>query len=100
LKDLFPKIREKTEDTLDITPQLYLGETLPEFGFVKNKFYCPREETLTNGQKEVLLELWNNWELINSEFICPICRQKYFLEYDAEENDDSDCSDIWKLKKI
>jgi hypothetical protein len=61
LKDLYSNIREEIENLgLDIVPQLFIGDTLPDFGFIKNNKYKPLTTSITNGQVKVLRELWNN----------------------------------------
>lgn len=61
LKDLFPYIRERIEkDNMEIVPQLFLGDTLLDFGFVRNKGYKPMVINIVRGQVAVLKELWDN----------------------------------------
>jgi hypothetical protein len=61
LKDLYSSIREEIEIMgLDIVPQLFIGDTLPDFGFVKNNKFKPLTTSITKGQLKVLNALWNN----------------------------------------
>jgi hypothetical protein len=61
LSDLYPQIREELEKSIyDMSPQLFIGDTLPKFGFVQNKAYLPRTEKFTSYFIECLLYIWNN----------------------------------------
>lgn len=60
LKDLYSELRNETASTFDPTPQLFLGDTLPEFAFVKNVKYRPLREGITRGQTEALLAFWRD----------------------------------------
>ncbi len=60
IKDLYPHIRRAAEEELETTPQVIVGETFPDFDFVRNRQYEPRRESLTRGHKEALLVFWNN----------------------------------------
>lgn len=61
LKDLYSKIREKIEaNCFDISPQLYVGDTLPDFGFVKNIKFKPLNTVFNSGFKDALNAFWNN----------------------------------------
>ena len=59
LHDLFPRLRSEVEATIDIEAQLFIGKTLPEFGFVRNSQFRLRSESLTKGHKTALLGFWN-----------------------------------------
>jgi hypothetical protein len=61
LSDLHPFIREELERSIyDMLPQLFIGDTLPKFGFVQNTAYSPRTEKFTPYFIECLMYLWNN----------------------------------------
>lgn len=61
LKDLHLNIREEIENLgLDIGPQLFIGDTLPDFGFVKNNKFKALMTSIVKGQVKVLDALWNN----------------------------------------
>lgn len=61
LNDLYPFIREELEKSVyDMLPQLFVGDTLPKFGFVQNTAYAPRTEKFTPYFIEGLAYLWNN----------------------------------------
>jgi hypothetical protein len=60
LHDLFPAIRAETERQVDINAQLFLGETLPQFGILRNAQYKERTISLTKGHRDALLAFWNN----------------------------------------
>jgi len=63
LRDLYPDIRREIESQfVNIVPQLFLGDTLPDFGFIKNIKYKPQKSSLVKGQIKVLKALWNNGE--------------------------------------
>ena len=59
LNDLYPKLKEEVERTIEIGTKLFIGDTLPDFGFVRNTQYKPRTESL-GPHKNTLLTLWNN----------------------------------------
>ena len=63
LAHLFPKIRAQLEAEVDISPQLFLGETLPEFGIVKNVKFRRQQQAFNNGQRDVILKMWDNGRL-------------------------------------
>ncbi len=61
LSDLHPSIRQELEKSAyDMLPQLFIGDTLPKFAFVKNTAYSPRIEKFTPYFIEFLKYLWNN----------------------------------------
>lgn len=61
LSDLHPLIRQELEKSVyDMLPQLFVGDTLPKFGFVQNTAYAPRMEKFTPYFIECLTFLWNN----------------------------------------
>ncbi|MBM9576217.1 caspase family protein [Leptospira sp. 201903070] len=60
IKDLFPALRAAIESSDDITPLLFIGDTLPDFPIAKNIYYKPNEVSIQSSHKEVLLLLWNN----------------------------------------
>ncbi len=61
LSDLHPFIRQELEKSVyDMLPQLFVGDTLPKFGFVQNIGYAPRMEKFTPYFIECLMYLWNN----------------------------------------
>lgn len=61
LSDLYPLIRQELEKSVyDMSPQLFVGDTLPKFGFVQNVAYAPRMEKFTPYFIELLMYLWNN----------------------------------------
>jgi len=60
LRDLYPLLRQEIETNFfNTTPQLFVGETLPEFGLVRNVEYSPRQERLNETQLRILAALWN-----------------------------------------
>ncbi len=60
IKDLYPQMRKAEEAELGTTSQLIVGETFPDFEFVRNCQYVPRTESLTRAHKEALLVFWNS----------------------------------------
>lgn len=61
LRDLYPLLRREIEtNSFDTTPQLFIGETLPKFGFVHNVEYSPKQQTLAKAHVRVLAALWNH----------------------------------------
>ena len=61
LQDMFPLLTERIEtDPADANPRLYLGDTLPDFPFVKNVGYTTQTERFTSYLKQILNKLWNN----------------------------------------
>jgi hypothetical protein len=60
LQDMYPKLRERLEaESVEMTPQLYVGGIMPEFGLIKNTTFSPREETLHPYMVEFLRLLWD-----------------------------------------
>jgi hypothetical protein len=63
LQNIYPLLRKEIETNLSLscaTPQLFIGQTLPEFGFVRNIKYTPRHENLNETLLRILAALWNN----------------------------------------
>ena len=61
LQDLHPPIRSEIEESdYDMTPQLFVGATLPRFAFVKNARYVPRREIFAPYMVDYLRALWNS----------------------------------------
>lgn len=61
LSNLHPTIRSKLELlSYEMTPQLFIGDTLPNFPVVQNKAYKEREEKFTHYFMECLRALWND----------------------------------------
>jgi hypothetical protein len=58
LNDIFPSLKKKVERSIDTGVELFIGETLPNFGFVRNGLFKPRTESL-GSHKETLHILWN-----------------------------------------
>ena len=61
LADLFPSISKRISTlTGDITPRLYLGQTLPDFPIVRNVQFSSRRYSLSPTYIDILVALWNN----------------------------------------
>lgn len=68
LQDIFQDLRvrvqnlqmENSIDSIEITPKLFLGPTLPELPFVKNTQFSVRSYSLSPSYIRILEELWNN----------------------------------------
>jgi hypothetical protein len=58
LNDIFPSLKKEVERSIDTGVELFIGETLPNFGFVRNGLFKPRTESL-GSHKETLRILWN-----------------------------------------
>jgi hypothetical protein len=81
LQDVFSQIRTKINDEFtSSTPQLFLGQTLPEFPIVKNSKYDPIKYQFTPYLKKILEALWkdgNEAELKIGDFISLVGRGAY-----------------------
>jgi len=60
LQDLFESIRSEAETLYSGFPQLFVGDTLQPFGFVRNVLFTPQRVSLTSAHRQVLTLLWNN----------------------------------------
>jgi hypothetical protein len=61
LKDLYQKLRNKIEtDSFDTIPQLFIGDTLPQVGFVKNTKFKPIETLFHKSFIDILKKFWND----------------------------------------
>lgn len=61
LQDIYPELESKVMaySSGEITPRLFLGESLPEFNLVKNVSYSPRRESLAPYLIRVMRAFWN-----------------------------------------
>ena len=60
IHDLYRQVRGSLEQSdHEMDPMLYVGETFPTFGFVKNVQYRPRREGLQPYMVDLMRYLWN-----------------------------------------
>jgi hypothetical protein len=61
LTELYPLIMRTLEkESFEIKPKLYVGGTLPEFGFIKNILYNPVIYSFSSSFKKILNIFWND----------------------------------------
>jgi hypothetical protein len=61
LLDLYKQLSEDVYTySIDNSPRLFIGNTIPEIPFCKNPSYKPQKYTLHQHLSEVLFALWNN----------------------------------------
>ena len=61
LRDIFPQLQRKLEASFgESIPQLFVGDTFPDFPIVKNVQYKPQTYRLVGHLRCILIALWNN----------------------------------------
>ena len=63
LKALFAGVRGEMERVREISPQLYCGDSLPDLGLVKNCKFRKQSYSFTKGQRQALIQLYDNGRL-------------------------------------